>query len=296
MTSSPHAGRVSAAPLQVALRRCRGGLLGVAGFSAAANVLLLVAPVYMLQIYDRVLPSASHATLLALTGVAVFLLGCFGLLDWVRQRLMTRVAPTLHDGTVDAVLAGTYHASLRRARQSGRQPVRDLTTVRQFLNTSSTLAFFDAPWAPVFLTVIFLIHPWLGVLALCSTVTLLLLGMLTETRSRGPYRTAGEQAADAQRFAENGLRHADVLAAARLAHCHDVLMRLPEHYDTAIAEGGANLSAGQRQRVGLARAVYGDPVFVVLDEPDANLDAEGEAALLKTLQALAQRKATVVVV
>ena len=528
MTVSPHAGRASAAPLHAALHRCRSGLLGVAGFSAAANVLLLVAPVYMLQIYDRVLPSASHATLIALTGVAVFLLSCFGLLDWVRQRLMTRVALTLHDGAVDAVLAGTYHASLRRARQSGGQPVRDLTTVRQFLNTPSTLAFFDAPWAPVFLTVIFLIHPWLGVLALCSTVTLLLLGMLTETRSRGPYRTAGEQAADAQRFAENGLRHADVLAAmgmygafrrrwhrrhdksvaayaeggarlsallattktvrqtvqvgtlglgawlvlaqeitpgmmiaasiilsralapieqgiaawrgcvtartawdrlhtlihrtppleeqgttlprptglvqvegviavppganrpvlhdvsftlrpgtvtavvgpsgsgkstlarvlvgvwpaqagqvrldgaaigewpaerrlqhvgylpqevelfegslaenvarlgepddaavlaaARLAHCHDVLMRLPEHYDTAIAEGGANLSAGQRQRVGLARAVYGDPVFVVLDEPDANLDAEGEAALLKTLQALAQRKATVVVV
>ena len=102
----------------------------------------------MLQIYDRVLPSASHATLIALTGVAVFLLSCFGLLDWVRQRLMTRVALTLHDGAVDAVLAGTYHASLRRARQSGGQPVRDLTTVRQFLNTPSTLAFFDAPWAP----------------------------------------------------------------------------------------------------------------------------------------------------
>ena len=125
MVSVPPAGRASAPPLQRSLRRCRGGLLGVAVFSAAANVLLLVAPVYMLQTYDRVLPSASHATLIALTGVAVFLLCCFGLLDWIRQRLMTRVALTLHDGAVDAVLAGSYHASLRRARQSGGQPIRD---------------------------------------------------------------------------------------------------------------------------------------------------------------------------
>ena len=92
MVSAPPAGRTPAPPLQSALRRGRGGVLGVAVFSAVANVLLLVAPVYMLQIYDRVLPSASHATLIALTGVAVFLLCCFGLLDWTRQRLMTRVA------------------------------------------------------------------------------------------------------------------------------------------------------------------------------------------------------------
>ena len=118
MVCVPPACRAPAPPLQTALRRCRGGVLGVAGFSAAANVLLLVAPVYMLQIYDRVLPSASHATLIALTGVAVFLLSRFGLLDWIRQRLMTRVALTLHDGSVDAVLAGSYHSSLRRARRA----------------------------------------------------------------------------------------------------------------------------------------------------------------------------------
>ena len=169
MAISSHAGRALAPPLQRALRRCRGGLLGVAVFSAAANVLLLVVPVYMLQIYDRVLPSASHATLIALTGVAVFLLSCFGLLDWIRQRLMTRVALTLHDGAVDAGLGGQLPRRLRRARQSGGQPVRDLTTVRQFLNTPSTLAFFDAPWTPVFLSAVLLLHPGLGVLAILST-------------------------------------------------------------------------------------------------------------------------------
>ena len=68
------------------------------------------------------LPSASHATLIALTGVAVFLLSCFGPLDWIRQRLMTRVALTLHEGSVDRVLAGSYHASLRRTRRGGGQP------------------------------------------------------------------------------------------------------------------------------------------------------------------------------
>ena len=209
MVSASPAGRAPAAPLQAAVSWCRGGLLGVAVFRAVANVLLLAAPVYMLQIYGRVLPSASRATLLALAGVAVFLLSCFGLLNWIWQRLMTRVALTLHDGSKVELFEGSLAENLAR----------------------------------------------LG----------------------APDDTA-------------------VLEAARLAHCHPVLMRLPEHYDTAIAEGGANLSAGQRQRVGLARAVYGDPVFVVLDEPDANLDAAGEGALLKTLQTLKQRPATVVLV
>ena len=122
MVFAPSAGHAPAPPLQRALRRCRGGVIGVAVFSAAANVLLLVAPVYMLQIYDRVLLSASHATLIALTGVAVFLLSCFGLLDWIRQRLMTRVALTLHDGAVDAVLAGSYHAACGgRGRAAGNR-------------------------------------------------------------------------------------------------------------------------------------------------------------------------------
>ena len=109
--------------MQAALRRCRKGFVGVAAFSAVANVLMLVAPVYMLQMYDRVLTSASFETLIVLTLVAVFLLACFGLLDWVRQRLMARIALTLNHEVQDDVLAGVFRGSLQRFRQSVDQPV-----------------------------------------------------------------------------------------------------------------------------------------------------------------------------
>ena len=98
--------------LTAALSRCRKGFVGVTLFSAVANILMLVAPVYMLQMYDRVLTSASYETLIVLTLVAVFLLSCFGLLDWVRQRLMARIALFLNHEVQDDVLAGTFRGSL----------------------------------------------------------------------------------------------------------------------------------------------------------------------------------------
>ena len=87
-----------------------------------------------------------------------------------------------------------------------------------------------------------------------------------------------------------------VIGAAKLAGCHDVIMRLPGNYSSPIGAGGRGLSAGQRQRVALARALYGDPAFVVLDEPDSNLDSEGQEALAKVLDALLERRITTVLI
>ena len=503
--------------------------MGVTLFSAMANILMLVAPVYMLQMYDRVLTSASYETLIVLTAVAVFLLACFGLLDWVRQRLMARIALFLNYEVLDDVLAGVFRGSLQRFRQSANQPVRDLDTVRQFISSPPALAFFDAPWAPVFIAVIFLIHPWLGLLAVFAALFILFLALLTEWTSRGPFRNASEHTAESHRFVESSLRHADVLeamgmfegfrrrwrdkhdrsiafhtrgggrvsmllssskssrqivqvgilglgawlvlrqeispgmmiaasiilgralapieqgisawrgfisarqswrrlnnllksapvphgggsaslprptgllevegvsaaapgatelalrrvsftlergssagligpsgsgkstlarlmvgvwtpqagvvrldgaaisdwpassrfrhvgylpqevelfegsvaeniarlsepdddaviAAAQQANCHEMIMRLQENYNTPIAAGGANLSAGQRQRVALARALYGDPALIILDEPDANLDTDGELALRNALLDLSKRGVTTLIV
>ena len=229
--------------LKTALLRCRNGLVGVGIFSAFVNVLMLVAPVYMLQIYDRVLSSASYETLIALTVVAVFLLLCFGLLDWVRQRLMTRVALLLSFEVLDEVLAGVFRGSLRRLRQSAGQPVRDLDAVRQFISSPFALVFFDAPWAPIFIAVIFLIHFWLGVLALFSALLILALALLTEWTSREPYRNAAEHSADSHRFVENSLRHADILEA--MGMFESFRRRWRDKHDRAVAfqaRGGERLN------------------------------------------------------
>jgi ATP-binding cassette subfamily C protein len=105
----------------------------------------------------------------------------------------------------------------------------------------------------------------------------------------------GTVAENISRFAD-GARSEDIVAAARLASVHEMIVSLPSGYETRIGEGGAALSAGQRQRLGLARALYGNPFLVVLDEPNANLDAEGDAALTNAIQSVRARNGIAVVI
>jgi len=513
--------------LGAALSASRGTLIGVGAFSFFINALMLTVPLYMLQIYDRVLASRSTSTLLLLTLVTLGLLVTFGILEWARSRVMVRVSTSLDDRVNLSLLSAILAERLRGENTGHGQPLRDLETLRGFLTGPGLLAFFDAPWTPLFIAVIFVFHPLLGYIALAGALVLFAIALLSEISTRTPLRKAAGSMISANSFAEASLRNAEVIQAlgmmpglfrrwlvrhqsgiawqsvasdragsltaaakvlrqilqvailgvgaylaiqhvitpgvmivasivmgralapvegainswrhflsarsaydrlkglferasrdgeamqlprpegalsveslyaappgverpvlsdisfalasgevlglvgpsaagkstlarllvgvwspmagkvrldgaeihhwdqealgphigylpqdvelfdgtvseniarftdaesdevvkaARLAGVHDMILRLPQGYDTQIGEGGSVLSGGQRQRIALARALFGEPVLIILDEPNASLDAEGDKALSEALVELKRAGTTVIVI
>ena len=513
-----------------ALQQCfvdaRAAFIAVAVFSFFLNMLMLVSPIYMLQVFDRVLSSGSRETLLYLTMIAFVALCVLGLLDTVRNLIVGKVSSWLDRRLSQSLIQSSVTGRLR-GLSLGAQPLRDLAQLRGFIGSPGLYSLFDSPWVPIFVAVIWLMHPWLGMLALGAAVALFLLALVNEFATRNPLREASRLQIRSQQQAEAITRNAEVVqamglgpgllnrwsqhneealefqeqaatrsgmvvglskflrlavqvgilglgaylvleaeltaggmiagsillgralapveqaigtwknlisarasygrlrqlmaglapqpagmplpdpegrlscervsfiapggkapilkmvsfdldsgeilgvvgpsaagkstlcrlltgtwqptaghvrldsadvfswhpddlgrhigylpqdvelfsgsvrdniarmtesdpeaivAAAKMAGVHDMVLHFPDGYDTEIGEFGAVLSAGQRQRIGLARALFGGPQLIVLDEPNANLDSEGETALLAALRQLKERGTTVVIV
>ena len=506
----------------------RAAFASTALFSCLVNILMLTGPLFMLQVYDRVLTSGSVPTLVALTGIVIALYAYYGFLEYLRARILVRIGRRVEEKLRDRVFDSMAEHALRRTQGIGGQPINDLATIRQFLSGQGPFAFLDMPWVPIYLLVIFLMHWVLGVAAVIAAFVIFVLAVWSEKATRGPLAEANaamvkssimtdesrrnsealhslgmrgairkkwsdvqqlaldhqtvandvggslsaasrvlrlmvqsgilalgaylalqheisagamiaasiimgralapvEQAVaswqqflgfrkaierlgnilasvpavalrmklpapsgklevenlivqmpgtekpvlhgitftvepgkgigvigptgagkstlaralvgvmpitrgtvrldgathdqrdideagkligylpqDIQLFdgtaAQNIARFdvnadpAKIVQAAQLANVHDLIMRLPKGYDTPLGENGARLSAGQRQRVALARCLFGDPVLFVLDEPNSNLDAEGEAALDRAIRVSMERGASVVVI
>ncbi|HBZ93737.1 type I secretion system permease/ATPase [Pseudomonas sp. UBA7530] len=198
--------------LKVALKACKGSFISVGVFSFFVNALMLVPSFYMLQVYGRVVTSGSISTLVMLTLIMAVLMMTMGSLEWARSRVMVRVSTKL-----DVMLSRqVYRASFKRALDSGgmdasAQPLNDLTGLRQFLTSNGLFAFFDAPWLPIYIGVMFLFHPWFGWLAIASAIILLLLAVANEKLTGKALAEANKQNIAASLYTTKNLRNAEVI-------------------------------------------------------------------------------------
>ena len=513
--------------LSKALARCRVSFLAVATFSFGINMLMLTIPIYMLQLIQNVIPNRSTDTLLLLTGIVVGGLFVLSMLEAIRDRILVYIGYWLDQQIAGDVLGSSILRSNRRGRSPSIRGLRDLATLRGFLTGSGLLPILDVPWTPIFIAVIFMLHPVIGIMTIVGAVMLFGLALANEVATRRKHVAASDSSEDSLDHAQAVTRNADVIEAmgmrgnvvrrwgrknaaalalqraasargsqikglakftrlglqvavlgtaayfvivdqitigamiasvllmrravaplersisswktvvaarkaydrikgrleavekmerrvplwvpegrvrvrglsyyapgnssailrrvsfslepgqalglagpsgagkstlaalllgniepssgyvrldgvdvhlwdrahlgphigflpqnvelfagtvqeniarmgegdteavveaAKLAGVHDMVVRLPKGYDTEIGEDGAILSGGQRQRIGLARAVYGQPKFIVLDEPDANLDRDGQAALGEAISKLKEQGSTIVLI
>jgi len=198
--------------LQAALHACKGSFMATGFFSLFVNILMLVPTFYMLQVYDRVMASGSHSTLLMLTLILTLLLATMGALEWVRSRIMVRISTRL-----DTLLGGRlYNASFKQALYSGgmnasAQPLSDITGLRQFLTGNGLFAFFDAPWLPIYLALMFIFHPWFGWFAVLCAAILIALAYANERLTGQTLKNANLENLAATAFTTKNLRNAEVV-------------------------------------------------------------------------------------
>lgn len=174
-------------------------------FSFLINVLMLTAPMYMLQVYDRVLTARSEVTLLFLTILAVGALATLAVLDTLRSRIMVRISSCF-----DRQLGNEVFTRAMR-RGLGAQPLRDLESVRTFLTGPTVISFFDAPWAPLFLLLVYVLHPWLGHVALVGAVILFSLALINERMTRAWLMESAGRESVANDFAESSARNTEAV-------------------------------------------------------------------------------------
>lgn len=256
--------------IAAALLAFKGVFRSVGVFSAVLNLLMLVPSIYMLQVYDRVLASRNETTLLMLTFVTLALFALLALLEYVRSQVIIRVGGQLDMQMNTRVYTAAFEHNLKKSGANAGQALGDLTTIRQFVTGPALFAFFDAPFFPIYLAVIFMFSAKLGLLALGGAVVLVVLAWLTERVSHAPLKEANAMAVVSGQQATNNLRNAEVIEAMgmlpglrnRWYGLHDKFLRLQAQ---ASEKTGLLTAATKFTRLSLQSLVLGLGALLVIE-------------------------------
>lgn len=261
----------SVSELAGALASCRYAIITVALVSAVVNLLYLTGSFFMLEVYDRVLPSRSVPTLVALVVLAGTLYTFQGVLEVARSRILSRVGTFVDEAVSARVYNIIIRLPLRSGSAEGVQPLRDLENVRSFLAGGGPSALFDLPWLPLYVGICFLFHFWIGVAAAFGALLLIAATLLTEVMSRGPIQEASTHWARRQGMAEAGRRNAEVLQAMGMSGpMEDRWRSINEQYLNS-QQRAADVSSGfgaltKVLRMMLQSAVLGIGAYLVIKQ------------------------------
>jgi ATP-binding cassette subfamily C protein len=269
--------------LRRVIEACRGYFVTAGVFSLAINLLYLAAPLYMLQVYDRVISSSSEVTLVMLTFALIMALLALAGLDAVRARVLTRASIRL-----DRLLAGRIMSAIIEGAQNlggaRSQLLRDFDIFRQFITGAGIHAVFDLPWAPIYIAVIFLLHPLLGGFAFGSAVLLICMALLNERLVRPPLSQSNEAATQNYSFTEMSLRNTEVVRAMGMTEGllrrwgHD-RSRMLERQVTASDRAARMQSIIRFLRLSMQSLILGLGAYLVI-ERDATVGAMFAASIL----------------
>ena len=263
------AGDGQARLLRTTFLRCRGMLLAVIFFSFFINLLMFVAPLYMLQVYDRVLSSRSEVTLVVITVLAIGLLVAYGLLEAVRSRILVRAGVVMDDLLASRMFQVAFRGHVLRPGQPYTQSLRDVDSLREFVSGAGIIAFCDAPWVPIFIFACFLLHPWLGAVALVGALVIFALALTNELATRRFLSEASGASVAANTYVSASIRNAETVHAMgmsgammdRWSRAHRNVLGLQAR---ASDRAGAIMGAFKAVRMSLQVAILGTGAYLVI--------------------------------
>ncbi|HSH89375.1 MAG TPA: type I secretion system permease/ATPase [Ramlibacter sp.] len=237
-------GFFSRSELTQALWAFRREFIVVGIFSFVANLLMLTPTIYMLQIFDRVLVSQSELTLLAISLIALFLFGVVAMSEWSRSRVLVRAGVRFDEHLSTRVFNSSFESYLNQSSASPSRAFADLIQIRQFLTGQGIFAFFDAPWAPIYIAVIFFLQPWLGVLAIFFAIIQGLHAWFGHRQTVAPSEEASRAGTDVNMYVQSKLRNAEVIES--MGMLDNLRRRWRQWQDTYLAKATVSQTVNNR--------------------------------------------------